>query len=74
MYLQAREDLNGWDGQSPPKGLMHAGTHPGQEIGASPPESHLPHFGPYERLRRKVCYSISIYDFTILFMNYLIGG
>jgi len=45
LYLQAREDLKGWDGQSPPKAYTLR-----QEIGKG-----LPKFGPYleKRLQQR---------------------
>jgi len=46
--MQARDDLKNWDFQSPPSGLV-------PEIGISVPEAaKLPHFGPYERQRRRL--------------------
>lgn len=46
--MQARDDLKNWDFQSPPTGLV-------PQIGMNVPEAaKLPHFGPYERQRRKL--------------------
>jgi hypothetical protein len=48
LYLQAREDLKDWDGQSPPKG-----TVPDFGPNVKLPNG-LPKFGPYEKERRKI--------------------
>lgn len=50
LYLQARKDLKGWDGQSPPLGIS-----PSKAIPQDPAQGKsLPHFGPYERERRRL--------------------
>jgi len=43
LYLQARDDLKGWDGQSPPREFM-----PRDRVGQG-----LPKFGPYMKEREK---------------------
>jgi len=48
LYMQAREDLRSWDAQSPPKGQVPSGR---REV---PNIRGLPHFGPYERQRRRM--------------------
>jgi len=61
LYMQAREDLAQWENQSPPKGAVPANGRP-------PVAQKLPHFGPYERQRRKMisewCAQTDILDHT----------
>lgn len=46
LYLQGRTDLQGWDGQSPPRTKSFVDTIKG--------ETKLPHFGPYLQERWKI--------------------